>query len=168
MEVWHIWVIAALVLVVVEIFTQGFAVFCLALGAGAAAVASACSAGIEGQLIWFSVVTLVSFVAVRPLLLKVFRKVETYLSGSTCHIKMRWPDTAIAARAIISNGPCKLDDTEAQSLNFTREQYMKDGEIRVPVGAPDKTHISLYAIYMDKQGQKYPSRAVEIDLSSQL
>ena len=74
MEVWHIWVIAALVLVVAEIFTQGFAVFCLALGAGAAAVASACSAGIEGQLIWFSVVTLVSFVAVRPLLLKVFRK----------------------------------------------------------------------------------------------
>lgn len=34
MEIWHIWVIVALVLVVVEIFTQGFAVLCLAFGAG--------------------------------------------------------------------------------------------------------------------------------------
>lgn len=74
MEIWHIWVIAALILVIVEIFTQGFAVFCLALGAVAAAVASACQAGLEGQLIWFSAVTLVSFVFVRPLLLKAFRK----------------------------------------------------------------------------------------------
>lgn len=74
MEIWHIWVIIALVLVVVEIFTQGFAVFCLALGAVAAAVAAALSAGIEGQLIWFSIITLVSFVTVRPLLLKAFRK----------------------------------------------------------------------------------------------
>ena len=45
MEIWHIWVIAALILIIVEIFTQGFAVFCLALGALAAAIASACSAG---------------------------------------------------------------------------------------------------------------------------
>ena len=54
MEIWHIWVIVALVLVVVEIFTQGFAVLCLAFGAVAAAVAAACSAGVSGQLIWFS------------------------------------------------------------------------------------------------------------------
>ena len=68
MEIWHIWVIAALILIIVEIFTQGFAVFCLALGALAAAIASACSAGAEGQLIWFAIVTLLSFVFVRPLL----------------------------------------------------------------------------------------------------
>lgn len=74
MEIWHIWVIAALILIIVEIFTQGFAVFCLAVGAAAAAVAAACSAGAEGQLIWFAAVTLISFIFIRPLLLKAFRK----------------------------------------------------------------------------------------------
>lgn len=77
MEIWHIWVIAALILIIVEIFTQGFAVFCLALGALAAAIASACSAGAEGQLTWFAIVTLLSFVFVRPLLKKAFSKGNT-------------------------------------------------------------------------------------------
>ena len=74
MELWHMWVIAALILVVVEIFTQGFAVICLSIGALAAAIASACGAGAEGQLIWFAVVTLLAFIFVRPLLIKAFKK----------------------------------------------------------------------------------------------
>lgn len=74
MEIWHMWVIAALILVVVEIFTTGFAVICLAIGALAAAVDAACGGGAEGQLIWFAAATLLAFVFVRPLLLKAFRK----------------------------------------------------------------------------------------------
>lgn len=74
MEIWHMWVIAALILVVVEIFTTGFAVICLAIGAFAAAVDAACGGGAEGQLIWFAAATLLAFVFVRPLLLKAFRK----------------------------------------------------------------------------------------------
>ena len=68
------WVIAALILVVVEIFTTGFAVICLAIGALAAAVDAACGGGAEGQLIWFAAATLLAFVFVRPLLVKAFRK----------------------------------------------------------------------------------------------
>lgn len=74
MEIWHMWVIAALILVVVEIFTTGFAVICLAIGALAAAVDAACGGGAEGQLIWFAAATLLAFVFVRPLLVKAFRK----------------------------------------------------------------------------------------------
>ena len=98
---------------------------------------------------------------------KPFRKVETYLSGGICHLRMKWPDDATAALAMVSDGPCRLDDPEAPSVNVSREQYMRDGEMEVPVGTPDRTHISLYAIYRDARGQKYPSRGVEIDLSSQ-
>lgn len=74
MEIWHMWVIAALILVVVEIFTTGFAVICLAIGALAAAVDATCGGGAEGQLIWFAAATLLAFVFVRPLLVKAFRK----------------------------------------------------------------------------------------------
>ena len=100
--------------------------------------------------------------------LKPFRKMESYLSGGTCHLRMKWPDDATGALAMVSDGPCKPDDPDAPSVSVTREQYMNDGEMGIPVGKPDRTHISLYAIYRDARGQKYPSRGVEIDLSSQL
>ena len=74
MEIWHIWAIIALVLVIIEIFTTGFAVLCLAFGAVAAAVASACSATLAWQIVWFSVVTMAAFVLVRPFLLKSFKR----------------------------------------------------------------------------------------------
>lgn len=67
METWHIWVILALILVIVEIFTSGFVIICFAVGSAAAAVASYCSLGIKGQLLWFSVATFLAFIAVRPL-----------------------------------------------------------------------------------------------------
>lgn len=74
MDTWHIWVILALVLVIVEIFTSGFVIICFAVGSAAAAVASCLSSGIEGQLLWFSIATFLAFIAVRPLLLRSFKK----------------------------------------------------------------------------------------------
>lgn len=84
MEVWHFWAIAALVLFIVEIFTSGFAAVCLSIGAIAAAVASAAGSGAQGQIIWFAVFTLFSFVVVRPIMLKLFfknKKKEEVKSG---------------------------------------------------------------------------------------
>ena len=40
METWHIWIIIALLLFIIEIFTSGFAIFCISVGAIAAAIAS--------------------------------------------------------------------------------------------------------------------------------
>ena len=68
MEIWHYWAIAALLLVVGEIFTSTFALICLAIGAVAAAVAAAVGCILEMQLVWFIVGTIASFLIVRPLL----------------------------------------------------------------------------------------------------
>lgn len=117
MEIWHIWVIAALVLVVVEIFTQGFAVLCLAFGAGAAAIAAACSAELTGQLIWFSVVTLISFVLVRPMLLKFFRKGRAGRESGTAALKGR--EAVVSERISVADNTGRVavdgDDWKAVS-----------------------------------------------------
>jgi membrane protein implicated in regulation of membrane protease activity len=72
MEIWHLWTIAALLLFIVELFTAGFAVICLSLGAAGAAIAAACDLDIYGQLIAFTVVSLVALALVRPLLKRFF------------------------------------------------------------------------------------------------
>lgn len=74
MEVWHIWVIVALVFVIVEIFTTGFAVMCISFGCLFGAAASALDWDIKWQLLVFAVGTVLAFMTVRPLVYKLFYK----------------------------------------------------------------------------------------------
>lgn len=74
MEIWHIWIIAALLLFIVEIFTSGFAVICIAVGALGGAVATLLNAPFWGQLLAFAVVTLIALFTVRPLMMRTFSK----------------------------------------------------------------------------------------------
>lgn len=74
MEVWHIWVIVALVFVIVEMFTSGFAVMCISFGCLFGAGAAALDWDIKWQLLVFAVGTALAFMTVRPLVYKFFYK----------------------------------------------------------------------------------------------
>ena len=74
MEIWHIWVIVALVFVIVEMFTTGFAVMCISFGCLFGAGASALDWDIKWQLLVFAVGTALAFLTVRPLVYKFFYK----------------------------------------------------------------------------------------------
>ena len=74
MEVWHIWVIVALLFVIVEIFTTGFAVICISFGCLFGAAASALEWDVKWQLLAFAVGTVLAFMTVRPLVYKFFYK----------------------------------------------------------------------------------------------
>ncbi|MBS7410166.1 MAG: NfeD family protein, partial [Muribaculaceae bacterium] len=70
MELWQIWIIAALVLFVVEIATSGFAAVCLSLGALVAAIAAGCGASLTWQVVVFAVASLVALVFFRPVIIR--------------------------------------------------------------------------------------------------
>jgi membrane protein implicated in regulation of membrane protease activity len=72
MEPWHIWIIVALVFFIMEIFTPGFAVACLSIGSIGGSIASACGLEFKFQILVFAIATLLAFVLVRPVVLKVF------------------------------------------------------------------------------------------------
>ena len=74
MEIWIYWVIAALLLFIVEMFTAGLAVICLSIGCLGSAIAAATDASIEWQLGIFAIVSFVALIAVRPLLKRLFYK----------------------------------------------------------------------------------------------
>ena len=69
-EVWHIWIIVAVLLLIAEIFTMGFFTATLAMGCIVAGIFSAMDCGIKVQLITFSIGTLVGFFGVRPFMIK--------------------------------------------------------------------------------------------------
>lgn len=66
LQPWHIWVIIALICFVIEIFTTGFAIACLSIGALASAIACALDLPVIWQIIVFAVFTFLAFVLVRP------------------------------------------------------------------------------------------------------
>lgn len=74
MEVWHIWVIVALIFVIVEIFTSGFAVMCISFGCLFGAATSALDWDVKWQLLAFAIGTVLAFMTVRPLVYKFFYK----------------------------------------------------------------------------------------------
>ena len=72
MEAWHIWVIIALVFVIIEMFTTGFAVMCISFGCVFGAVVSAFDCDIKWQLAMFAAGTVLAFLTVRPIVYKFF------------------------------------------------------------------------------------------------
>ena len=74
MEGWHIWIIIALVFVIIEMFTSGFAVMCISIGCLFGAVASAIDWELKWQLLVFAIGTALAFMTVRPLVYKFFYK----------------------------------------------------------------------------------------------
>lgn len=67
---WHWWAGAAIILLIAEIFVPGFFLFCLAIGCLAASAADAVGGGATIQLLVFSIVSLIAFFTVRPLMMK--------------------------------------------------------------------------------------------------
>ena len=69
MELWHIWVIAAIFLFILEIFTPAFVVACFGVGCLASAAADYFGADIKWQIGIFSLATAVVLFGIRPVFL---------------------------------------------------------------------------------------------------
>ncbi len=77
----QIWIIAGIILFILEIVTPGFVLANFGVAALAAAAASWLGAGITVQVIVFVVSCLISFVTVRPLLSRTMHKGKTTRTG---------------------------------------------------------------------------------------
>lgn len=98
--------------------------------------------------------------------LKPFRDVEKTLSNKDCVITMAWPDDAIEAKLVISNGEVKgLDDIDAEIKTVRREEYMDEKQIRIPMGRSPKKCINIFAIYRINDSM-VASRGIAIDVYS--
>ncbi len=67
MTPWMVWLIVAITFFIVEIFTPGFVIACLGIGALGAAVVALLGVSLTGQLIGFAVAALGAFLIIRPL-----------------------------------------------------------------------------------------------------
>ena len=74
MQVYQIWLIVAIILVIVEICTAAFGSICFAIGAGLSALAAGLGANITWQIVIFAVVSLLTFIFLRPVVMRFLDK----------------------------------------------------------------------------------------------
>ena len=121
MEGWHIWVIIALVFVIIEMFTTGFAVMCISIGALFGAVASALDWELKWQLLVFAIGTALAFATVRPLVYKFFYKRDNEVKTNA--------DALIGRKAIVTEriegelhpGRVKVDGDDWKAISLENE-----------------------------------------------
>ena len=112
MEIWQIWVIAALLFFIVEIFTSGFAIACLSVGCLFSAVGAALKLSMTWQVALFALGAFLAFIFIRPFVLKLMDK----KSQTTVTTNM---DNLIGRKAIVT------------------ERIEKDGYGRVKIDGDD-------------------------------
>lgn len=74
MEIYQYWLIAAFILVIVEICTAGFGSICFAFGAGFSALTAYLGGGYVWQLIVFAAVSLLTFIFLRPVVMRLLER----------------------------------------------------------------------------------------------
>ncbi len=86
---WHWWAGLAIILLIAEIFVPGFFLFCLSMGCLAASAAAGLGAGSTAQLLAFSIVSLIAFFTVRPILMKRMWKDSGVLTNTDALVGQR-------------------------------------------------------------------------------
>ena len=121
MEIWQLWLAVALVFLIVEIFTSGFAVACFSVGCVFGSVASAFELNATWQFTLFAIGSILAFVLIRPFVLKLIEK-KSKKGGEI----LTNADSILGRDAIVSEkieeggyGRVKLDgdDWKAQSID---------------------------------------------------
>ena len=94
MQAYQIWLIIAILLVILEICTAAFGSICFALGAAVAAIAAGLGAGLTWQILIFVVVSMLTFIFLRPFMLK-------FLDRKSKDVKTN-ADALVGKRAVVS------------------------------------------------------------------
>ncbi|MDR0712416.1 MAG: NfeD family protein [Prevotellaceae bacterium] len=129
--IWQLWLLAAVVFFILEMFTPSFFMACIAIGCTAGGLAALFGGEVVAQLLFFSLATLVAFVGVRPLALRyLYKKSETVrtnvdsLAGRSARVSERI-DPATGQGRVVVDG----DDWKAASENNTAIEKGEQVEI---------------------------------------
>jgi membrane protein implicated in regulation of membrane protease activity len=125
---WHLWTIAALILLIGEIFVPGMILGCLAVGALGGMAGDLFGLDLDGQIITASVTTILAFIFLRPFAMKHLFHGESLKTGV---------DALIGKTAVVTSdfntksgyGRCSIDGDDWKAKHETKETSLTKGDI---------------------------------------
>lgn len=143
-EFWHLWVILAILLFIIEIFTPAFLMACFAIGALLAGVVSFFGFGLNIQIIAFSIGTLISFFGVRPLIIKYGHRKEGIIKTNVEGLIGKIGKVAITIDNSVDEGRIIVEGDNWRAISNT-DEIINIGE-RVEILKVDSTILTVKRI----------------------
>ncbi len=120
---WQLWIAAALALLICEVFLPGFVLACLGVGAFGGAIAAGLGANFALQLTAASVVSLVAFIFLRPLAMRLgFSESEATTGVEALIDKKARVSSAFDPQTRL--GRCKIDGDDWRSQLADKDDTM--------------------------------------------
>lgn len=126
MEIYIVWLITALVLLIVEIFTVSFGVVCFSFGALFAALGAYLGLSILWQLLIFSIISFLAFAFIRPIIVKFLLKKKDEVKTNA--------DAIIGRKAIVTEEINMTKNTGRVKLDGDDWKAVTDSAEVLPVG----------------------------------
>lgn len=123
---WHYWILAALVLFILEIFTPGFVLACLGIGAIGAGIVSFFTS-FEIQLLVFGFICILSYIFIRPIALRYLNK-ETGFKSNVDVLKGKRATVTQAFDSKLMRGRVKIDGDDWRA-ETELEEKLKIGDV---------------------------------------
>lgn len=131
MEIYQYWLIAAIVLVIVEICTAGFGSICFAIGAGFSALVAGLGLSFTWQIVIFAVVSILTFIFLRPVFLR-------FLDKKSKDVKTN-ADALVGRKGIVSEridreqhtGRVAIDGDDWKAVSENGEVIEKGTEVEI-------------------------------------
>ncbi|MBO7219660.1 MAG: NfeD family protein [Alistipes sp.] len=131
MEVWHIWVIAALIFFVIEMFTSDFSIICLSFGCFGAAIGAACDVELKIQLLIFSIATLLAFALIRPALKKLLSRNKKEVPTNADALIGRHAIVSEAINPATQQGRVAIDGDDWKAVSEDNTPIEKGSQVEV-------------------------------------
>ena len=129
MPAWLLWLIAGLVLAILEIFTPGFVFICFTFGCFVAAIVAALDFGFSWQIGLFAGTTFVLFVSARQVFGKLFSRETT---PTLTNVDRLIGLTAITLEEVDDQrGQVKVEGEAWSARSDSGEKYPADIKVRV-------------------------------------
>ena len=131
MDVYQIWLVVAIVLVILEIMTAGFGVICFAIGAVFSALVAGLGGSITWQIVVFAVVSLLTFVFLRPVVIR-------FLDKKSKEVKTN-SDAVIGRKGVVSEridsaqhtGRVAIDGDDWKAISEDGSVIEKGAEVKI-------------------------------------
>lgn len=135
MDIWIIWLIAAAVLVIIELITAMVASFCLAIGCLASMVVSVITPQLDMQLLALAIGTILSFIFLAPVIRKwQTKKVDKNPLSQNSNMDALLGRTVFVTQTIPANGELgriKIDGDSWQARSVSGNEISQGTKVKV-------------------------------------
>ena len=130
MSAWFYWLLAAVLLILLEVMTSGFVLLCLGISACLTAIISIIGISIEMQLFSFIIFTTITFVTIRPFMLK---HIKPFTGNIETNILGMIGKEGVVVSTILSEKPgiVKIHGDEWTAISADNSMIMEGIKVKV-------------------------------------